>query len=77
MVEAWQLEPGGRVTETKHAVETQVEPQDCRDRATTLILEGRVERRASEVEPGHWRTEAKAEWSRSKVELEGRRSPQS
>lgn len=59
------------MTETKLAAETQVEPQDCRDRAMIHILEDKAERRASEVEPGCLRTEAKAERPRPKVEPEG------
>lgn len=36
-------DPGRRLTEMELSVETQVEPRDCRKRATMLVLEGRVE----------------------------------
>lgn len=42
IVEAWQLEPGGRVAETKLGVKTQVEPWDCRDQVTTQDQKGRA-----------------------------------
>lgn len=58
MGEAWQQDPGRRLTEMELSVENQVEPRDCRYRAMTKVLV---------VDPGYRRTEAKAEQPRTKA----------